>query len=195
MLIQKNFLRSKKSIHTVATEAIYQIPILRESHLLIALTKVIQRIERLRAGKNTTGWNFDNFKFIYGDLNDDFLKKEAIVIKLINEMQQKTLKCNGNFLTLLIPINFMVDENLFEQKFPQFDMSAHKEANYYDRLEKKLVNLNINTLNIFNAMKNDYRINGNEHFPINGEVHFNSYGHKFTAQQIFNYLLKNKIIN
>ena len=47
----KNFLRStKKSIRTV-TESIYQIPILKESHFLIAVTKVIGRIERRIAGK------------------------------------------------------------------------------------------------------------------------------------------------
>jgi len=192
----KNFLRSKKkSIHTVATETIYQIPILRQSHLLIAVTKIIQRIERRLAGKNTTGWNFDNFKFIYGDLNENFLKKEKIVTELINGMNQKTLECNGNLVTLLLPINFMVDKSLFELKFPHIDISTQNEANYYDRLEKKLLNLNINTLNIYNSMKNDYKVNGIDHFPTNGEVHFNSYGHNFTAEQIFKYLVKNKLIN
>ena len=30
----------------------------------------------------------------------------------------------------------MVNKNLFKQKFPEIEMSAYSEANYYDRLEK-----------------------------------------------------------
>tara|TARA_B100000902_G_C27271277_1_gene896376 strand:+ start:618 stop:1787 length:1170 start_codon:yes stop_codon:yes gene_type:complete len=192
----KNFLRSKKkSIHTIATEAIYQIPILRESHLLIAVTRVINKIELRIKGIGSGGWSFESFKFIYGDLDKNFLEREKIVINLINDMNQKTLKCKSNFITILLPISFMVNKDLFKKAFPDNDISLFNDANYYDRLEKKLINLNINTLNIFSSMKHDFNLKGINHFPNHGEVHFNSHGHNFTAEQIFNYLLKNKLIN
>ena len=190
-----NFLRSKKkSIHTVATETIYKIPILRESHLLIAITKIIRRVERKIGGKSATGWDFNNFKFIYGEYDQNFLEKEKIIIDLITEINLKSLSCNGNFVVLFLPINFMLMEEMFEIKFPQIKKLNNQLPLYYDRLEKKLKNLNIKYINIYDLMKKDFKIKGINHFPNSGEVHFNSYGHYFTSAEIYNFLLNNKLI-
>ena len=190
-----NFLRSKKkSIHTVATETIYKIPILRESHLLIAITKIIRRLERKIVGKSTAGWNFNNFKFIYGEYDQSFLEKEKITIDLINEINLKSLNCNGNFIVLFLPINFMLMEDMFKLKFPQIKKPSNRSPIYYNRLEKKLKNLNIKYINIYDLMKKDLETKGINHFPNSGEVHFNSYGHYFTSTKIYNFLLNNKLI-
>ena len=163
--------------------------------MLIAFTKVIRHIELKIKNISPSGWNFNNFKFIYGEYDDEFLRNEKLVLDLIYGLNLKMEKCNGNFIVLLLPINFMVNKDMFDIKFPNLKYSRNKTPVYYDRFNNQLESLKIRTINIYDSMQKDYEKNKIELFPKNGEVHFNSKGHYVTAKKIYEYMIKNSLIN
>jgi lysophospholipase L1-like esterase len=193
IFVDKNgFLKSSdREIHNILQENLFKIPILRNSHFLVAITKIVKKIEFKILGKNPSGWEESDFQHIYGIYTNSFLENEKLVFNMLENINNKILKCKKNFLILMLPINFMVNKDYLSMKFTKNSKLLKLEPNYYQRMEAILKKKNINYLNIYNLMKNKDSIN---FFPSSGEVHFNSKGNNFVANEIYNYLIDRNLI-
>ncbi len=186
-------IRSKVSdVKTEGVHLIYQIPILRESHFLICLNRVISanynslmKSSSTRAKRVSKGWGERPFDFILEESPSDENKvKEKLFIKLVQGMSDVAKEVNSRFIILMIPVNFQVEPDIFLEK-----VLASKEfgikRDYFKELEPKLERRGIQYINILEEMRRHPEV---KYFPRNGEVHFNPNGHKFTALK-----LKNKL--
>jgi lysophospholipase L1-like esterase len=166
-----------------ALEYIYSNKYLNESHLIVALGRVCDKI----FNKNKIDY-VDAYKFIYGDYDEKFLANEKIFIKLIEEMNSIITSKNAKFLVLMLPINFMVEPEKMSLFFPNTEKLKGLHSVYYNRLEKILGEKGINFLNIEKKMKEEMM---GPYFPKNGEPHFNPTGHSFTAEKLHDYFVNN----
>lgn len=179
----------KRGYTTVGVESIYRVPALRESHLAIVLGKTWDRFRNwFDPGDPSITRSFDH---IYGHYTDDFLKKEAISLKLLRAMNKLSKDNGSDFMVALLPMNVMVDNtkyNLSATYGASTLLAKYRKADsvYYKRLAKLLQERNIPAVDIESEMKRNKQ--QEPFFPANGEVHFNPKGHQFTAERIFAFL-------
>lgn len=195
---EAGYIKNKnKGLATVGVESIYRLPVLRESHLAVligkAWDKIVNKLED-RESELIVGESFDH---IYGQYTDEFLKKEAIFLNLIQAMNDLAKDHGSAFAVALLPMNVMVEKEKFDLSatygasiFPKQFQNA--ESVYYARLGKLLQGIGIAAIDIEREMKRSTR---GPFFPANGEVHFNANGHRFTAEQIFQFLQEQQLIN
>lgn len=193
---EAGYIRNRnKGITTVGVESIYRFPVLRESHLAILIAKawdkLIDKLENREAV--LVGEAFDH---IFGHYTEEFLKKEATFLKLIQAMNSLAKEHGSAFAVALLPMNVMVEKDKVDLSAtygvsalpPQFQ---NAESVYYTRLGKLLQEAGIPAIDIESAMKSSKR---GPYFPANGEVHFNPNGHRFTAEQILQFLKERQLI-
>lgn len=171
---------AQKDQKTAGVTGIYRIPILRESHFLVFLC---DRLEGLLSKSKTDvrhrGWGEDPFPFIFKETNDaEMTYQEGRFKKVVLGMAEAAQKNNSNFLVLMIPINFQVDEAFLSSVLGSDKFSIKR--NYFEELKPWLEENNIRHLDLLKAMK----ASGEHYFPLNGEVHFNPQGHGFAAKKI-----------
>ncbi len=97
----------------------------------------------------------------------------------------------GQFIVIMIPINFMVEPEKLNKVLPDNYNYKKLSSVYYSRLEVLLMNRNVDFINIEKSMKSS---NDGPFFPVNGEVHFNPNGNKFTAEQVYIWLAEHNIV-
>ena len=172
MLINK-----RRGLGTVGAEYIHHVPLLRESHFAVAIGHLLDR------------WLFPQvaeeqlaaFRHIFGDYSPEFLRQEAIFLKLVAGMRDETQAHGAKFMVVLLPINFMVQPELLAKVLPTSPDIGKLPSPYYDRLSLALAARQIEHINIDLEMRQDGRA---KFYPINGEVHFNPLGHQFVAEQL-----------
>jgi len=194
---EAGYIRNKnKGLTTVGTESIYRVPVLRESHLAIligkAWDKIADKLENREA--SLVGESFDH---IYGNYNEEFLRKEAIFLRLIRAMRDLAQDHGSEFVVALLPMNVMVEKEKFDLS-ATYGVSAlpkqfrNADSVYYARLGKLLEKSGIPAIDIESAMKHSKE---GPFFPANGEVHFNANGHRFVAEQVFKFLKSHQLID
>lgn len=179
-------LRNKSAgISTVGSEWIYKIPLLRESHLAVLVTKAWERLLKSAEGTKS-GYHDEAFAHIFGEYSDDFLVHEKDFIKLIIAMKMLAESNGSKFAVALLPINFMVEPEKLDSVLPGSSRFKGKNSVYYDRLQLELSSQNIATVNIEKLMRANQ--SDGPFFPKNGEVHFNPAGNKFAGMHIYDFL-------
>ena len=185
------YLRSKrKDYKTVATEDIYRVPILRDSHIAINL---FNQYSKLKGVSKDFGQVFDSH--IFQETDEKFDVKEKIFLRLIEGMNEFATQENIKFIIIMIPFNVELEPELIPKAFPHKIYKGIKleiKRDYYAELEQKVNKMRINSINLLNKMKQSPEKN---YFPRNGEGHFNPNGHLFTAKCIDDFLLKNRLLD
>ena len=165
---------------------LYKNEFLRESHLAIAIGRVSDRIFSFKKIDYV-----DAYKFIYGQYDAEFLEKETIFLRMIEAIRDEVVAEHSKFMVVMLPINFMIEPEKMDKFFPNTQKLKGLNSTYYNRLERMLDSKGIRYLNIEKSMKSNP---GGPYFPENGEPHFNSNGHSFTAEQLYNFLLENEMV-
>lgn len=179
-------IRSKvKNAKAIEVGSIYNIPVLRESHLFVLLAKKIDYLRNLyyNHGLNIS-WGEDPLPFILKEKNDEKMNgQEKSFLDLVKGMAGVARQNNAKFLILEIPINFQVDsaftKAVLGKEFPI-------KRDYFAEINPRLDKLGIRYLDLLDRMK----ASGGRYYPKNGEVHFNPQGHLFAAEQLADYLDK-----
>jgi hypothetical protein len=173
---------------TVGVEWFYRIPILRESQAFVFAGI---RLSRLLSHENVAAFWDNAFAHIFGDFTPEFLVKETAAVNLIDGIRRQAHAAGSEFAVVLIPINFMVDP----EKLPKVvGGSRYKKpkSDYYARLAGLLAARGISSINIGELMRASSE---GPFFPANGEVHFNTNGHRFTAQRIVDFLTSQHMLH
>lgn len=179
MLINK-----KRGLGTVGAEYIYHVPLLRESHFAVAIGHLLDRWLFPQVAED----HLAAFRHIFGDYSPEFLRQEAIFLRLVSGMRDLAQSHGAHFMVALLPINFMVQPQTLAKVLPTSLDIGKLPSPYYDRLSLALAARQIDYVNIDLAMRQDGRGN---FFPANGEVHFNPLGHQFVAERVFERLTAN----
>ncbi|MDC0146165.1 hypothetical protein OAH94_02310 [Amylibacter sp.] len=158
---------------------LHSIPILRESHLLVATVRVIDMLVSEPTDHS------EGYQFLYGLEQSEFAEQEIRYLNLIAGMQDLAEMNSIDFSVVLLPINFQIEPEKKDLFFSGMDRFDGLIPIYYDKLEHSLKMLGIEVLNIEKAMKSS---NSGPFFPANGEPHFNSNGHLFVAKALYKYL-------
>jgi lysophospholipase L1-like esterase len=166
---------------TVGVERYYRIPVLRESHLFIAVVRAVRRIVGARRKVVV-----EDYPHIFGLRDPSFAAKEAAFFDLVQGMKRETERRAARFAVLMIPFNFMVEPSFGVRMF-QIAPAEFRMVDYYARAEQTFTGLGISSLNLQRAMLAHPQ---EEFFPRNGEVHFNPRGHAFTAEIVADYLIR-----
>jgi hypothetical protein len=192
VVTENGYLKNKKrSAITVGTQFIYKIPVINNLHSFIFAGKILDRIINVIFKKRGYGYSSDFFYHYYGNYNKKFLKKEKQMFDLIEVMKIKLEKCGSNFIVINIPINFIIDPK-FLKVLPDDKIFKNKESIYHKRLEEKMINKNINFINITKMMLKDYNLDKNvDFYPENGEVHFNENGNYYVGEKIKDFIINN----
>lgn len=168
-------LRSKNEDEkTVGVGPIYKIPILRESHFAVWVSRRINRMS-----KGNCGWGKDPFPFILKSTSDpEMLVQEQLFLKIVKGMADISKANKAGFLILMIPINFQVDPDFLPKVLGNNSFSVKR--NYFSELKPKLEALDIKYFDLLEGMQ----VKPGHYYPSNGEVHFNPNGHRFVAESI-----------
>lgn len=197
---------------TVGVESIYRIPLLRESHLLIGVSRklgiwwnsALASIIRMPpVGYSAVyypqlfGKSAERFyQKYYGknteQMDTDFSQQEMLFKRLVIGMKD-TAEANGaKFIILQCPANFVVDPEQFlpiNFKVPD-EADAIKagdlklERDYDVTLKPFFDQAGIPTVSLLQEMQKT----PGAYFPPNGEVHMNPAGHALTARVLSEYL-------
>lgn len=218
---ENGIIRSNRNDNkTVGAEFIYRLPLLRESHFLIALVnKMTFYLSRLEARLNSStlpppGYSVVYYPQIFGSSTEAFYQKyyhqtapeviagfkakEEIFRKIVERMDQVAVENGAKFLLLMIPFNFEVQPEKFNQiifrdKEEYGLIKTFKDklpVDYFNLLKPTLAEKGIKYIDVLELMKT----NPGHYYPDNGEVHLNPAGHIFVADQLQKYLLINKLI-
>jgi len=174
-------IRSKvKDNKTVGVEFVYKIPIIRESHLAIFFARIIETMtKKFEKQYANNGWGENPFEFILEEKsNEENSKREKLFQKLVKGMNSVAAENQAKFLLLMITINFQVDNSLLPKVIGNNNYSVKR--NYFEEIKPILKENKIYYLDLLEEM----RQNPSKYFPDNGEVHFNSKGHEFTANML-----------
>ncbi len=146
-------IRSKvKDAKTIEVKSIYNIPILRESHLLILLAKKIDYWRALASNHSSDrGWGEEPFPFILKEKNDEKMSSQEMnFLNIIKGMAEVARKNDAEFLILEIPLNFQVDPS-FTKIVLGKQVSIKRD--YFSEINPKLERLGIKYLNLLDKMK------------------------------------------
>jgi hypothetical protein len=89
---------------------------------------------------------------------------------------------NADFLVLMIPVNFQVDEAFLPRVLPPGHWRVQR--NFFEEMKPRLESYGIGYLDLLQKMKE----RPGSYFPPNGEVHFTAAGHHFAAACLKEYL-------
>ena len=170
-------INKQRGLGTVGAEYIYHVPLLRESHLAVAIGHVLDRLFFPQVAED----HLAAFRHIFGYYSPEFLSREALFLKLVTGMRDQAQSRGAHFMVVLLPINFMVQPQLLAKVLPTSPDLAKLPSPYYDRLSLALATRRIEYVNIDLDMRLDGRA---KFFPVNGEVHFSPLGHQFVAEQL-----------
>jgi len=211
-----------KEDDTVGYEYIYKIPLLRESHFFIAAGKLTQKIYDHFSSKITSSKTYEvpsglsvaTFPQIFGDdayrfrekykayykIMDQYVppleEREKFFHELVLGMNKIAKDINSDFMVLMIPMNFQVEPEYF-LPFYFKEPGENKEIlngtislkrDFFKELSQYLESNNIKYINLLNEM----REHSDKYYPRSREMHFNTKGHEFTANVIYEYLADNK---
>jgi hypothetical protein len=162
---------------TVASEWVYRVPVLRESHLAVLANRVALRVlgfERVNAG-----WGENAFRWILRPKSDSsMLAAERRFRDLIIGMDALAAAYHSEYLVLMIPMNIQVDQRFLPRVMGSGSFSIKRD--YYRELQPWLDSVGIPYINVLGAMQ----AAPGHYFPENGEVHLNVEGHEFVARQM-----------
>ncbi|MEW6365243.1 MAG: hypothetical protein AB1714_11485 [Acidobacteriota bacterium] len=165
---------------TAGWEFIYRIPVLRESHFLVLLNKTLFGQARHLPSKHRQirmkGLD-DPFPLIMQKVSDpETRRKEVLFMKLVRGMRDVAADGGARFIVVMIPINFQVQPELKSLVVAPEKYQVRRD--YFAELSPKLDVQAIPHLNMLERMT---AVPG-EYFPRNGEFHYNSNGHAYTAR-------------
>jgi len=190
LFVQDGFLRTLTLDQKAAGgEFVYRLPILRQSHLCIAINRLVNRLVMPPDLYGKTATN-RTYRHIFGEDSAEFFEKERIFLKLIQGMKHISEANNAKFLVLMIPFNFEVNPPRFQKAMQRYGVSSVKK-DYYSELELILKGMNIPFINLLNEMRS---IPQKGFYPRNGEVHLNAAGHRFVAAKLKEFLLNHNWI-
>ena len=157
-------------------EMIHALPFLRESHVFVAIARVIDvfMVEKVTSG--------ESYNFLFGLDHPGFSEQEAIYIDLIKGMLKLCAEMDVDFDVVLLPINFLVEPDKMHFFFNGMEKFDGLESTYYEDLSSRLEFLGVDVMNVETLMKES---SDGPFFPANGEPHFNTNGHLFVARKIF----------
>ncbi len=213
-------IRSKKSDNkTVGSEFIYRIPVLRESQLLILLSKKFEYykekiVMRLEENKNlsappsgasvywypqifgaSAGKVYEKYNSTYLQRRSEFNQKELLFKKLLEGMRDATEEHGIKFAVLMVPFNFQVEPEYFLPKV--FALPDEQKAIRNGEIliaenyfETIKTELEKERIKYLDILGPMRRANG-KYYPRNGEVHFNPNGHNFVAEIIKRFIIEN----
>ena len=174
--------------YTVAVEKVYRFPVLRESHFVILLSTRISRLftQLARPTNPNRGWGNNPFPYILKSKSDAaMLDKEHLFLKLVKGMSSVANESGAQFMVLMLPVNFQVEPHFLPKVLGSNKFCIQR--NYFAELKPKLDAMEVAYLDMLEKMTS---IPG-RYYPRNGEVHFNPEGHRFTAEQIVQFLDRN----
>lgn len=213
-------IRSKKSDNkTVGSEFIYRIPVLRESQLLILLSKKFEYYKekvamRLRNRRNlslpppgaSVYWYpqvfgasaekvYEKYNSTYLQRRSEFDQKELLFKKLLEGMRDLTRENGIKFAVLMIPFNFQVEPGYFLHKVFALPDEQKAIKNGEILIEENYFDrieegLEKKGIKCLDLLGPMRRANG-KYYPRNGEVHFNPDGHIFVAEAIKWFIIEN----
>ena len=170
---------------------LYKIPLLRNSHLLILLNNVLlgERLFELLNLNHLKNFDYtiggDTFPFVLElkdatpemkfEFAEKMLIKERYFRKLVTGMNELAIEKNIRFLIALIPMNFQA---MPAEKIHIWDDFKLRDTNYFDILKPWLSKEKIEYYDILTMMKET----PGEYFPVNGELHFTTSGHRAVAK-------------
>jgi lysophospholipase L1-like esterase len=177
---------------TVGTEAIYRVPVLRESHLIVLLNRIVNRYWVRAAGPpgqdalSAPGRAVHPFDPILGaPPSARTVGQQRMLMKLIQGMQDASREAGAEFLLLMIPINFQVEPEFLPlvlgERHVLGPAAFRIQRDPFAEMEPALQDMKVPHVNLLRAMKEHPE---QKYFPRNGEVHFNPNGHRFTAETI-----------
>ena len=123
---------------TVGLESVYRVPLLRDSHLAVAIGKAWDKLTQGTATTASTRIG-ESFEHIFGWYSDEFLHKEAIFLRLLQALHQLCQDHDIPFVAALLPMNVMVEKEkadltaTYGRSVWSKDM-ANAESVYYARL-------------------------------------------------------------
>ncbi len=182
-------IRSKvRDEKTVGDNGIYRIPLLRESHFIILMSRCFDTLLKNMSPAYDNNWEKKMFPFIFKKRNTTLMQAQSnIFIKLVKGMSFIASQEHADFIVLEIPLNFQVEPKLMRKILgEQFPL----ERDYFAEINPLFDKMHIRYINLLDKM----RKSKGKYFPRNGEVHFNPMGHRFAAEQLANYLLKSGIV-
>ena len=191
IVTEEGYIRNKeRSDITVGTALIYKIPVINNLHSFVLAGRVIDKIFNNIFKKGGVGYSSKIFEHYYGIYSEDFLEKEKKIFQIIEAMKVKLEKCGSNLIVVDIPINFVIEPNLLAKVIPNNTSFKNKKSVYHERLERKMLDKNIDFINITKTMLKDYSLNKNINFyPSVGEVHFNENGNYHVAEKIKEHII------
>ena len=211
-------IRSKKADNkTVGAEAVYRIPVLRESQLCIAVANklelLIDKIKERLTNKTSSppGSSVVFYPQLFGEsagrfyakyyskspqqMLEDYSKQEEIFKKIVVAMKDESRKNSAEFILAMIPFNFQVEPEYFMPLIfkDSEEASAIKSGevrlkdDYFESLKPYFDSQQVRYVDILKLM----REKPGRYYPRNGEVHLNPDGHRFMAEQLKDYIERN----
>jgi lysophospholipase L1-like esterase len=180
---------------TVGTDAIYQVPVLRESHLLVLMNRKLSTFcsfgskGKAKVDRALIGWGSDPFPFILRSSTDreDLREKERLFRELVKGMSEVSKRGGAEFVLLMIPINFQVDPKFLPKVVGSSKFRVQR--NYFEELKPMLDAASIKYLDMLQLMS---AVSG-KYYPQNGEVHFNPKGCAYTAECLKRFLEQHRL--
>ena len=165
---------------TVGVERIYRVPVLRESHVAVFLSRLAEAAYRRWAApaeaRSPTPLRFP--VLVSPELAPATAAKLDTIVRLAEGMQAEAQTIGARVLVLLIPVNFQVDPAFLTPVFGTAASTTRVRRDPFEVLEPALARRHIPTVNLLRAMRAHPET---RYFPMNGEVHFNPAGHRFAA--------------
>ncbi len=186
--------------HTVGHEWIMRFPLLRESHLLVRLSRRLEDLARDSRRKtprhDSAGGGHDYGEEYFSMILDPkregrvTAEREELLLELVYGMEAECASRDIGFLLLMIPVNFQVHEDLLRDRdvvrHQGLPLGATIDRNFFDEIKPALDERGVSHLDMLEAMKG----RAERFYPSNGEVHFNAEGHRFTAVTLMQLLLE-----
>lgn len=174
-----------------ANMAIYKIPIIRNSHLLVLISQFIFGERWLKLLNIEEKKHFDfalggspfvlelkelSFKYRYY-LEQNLEKKDMYFKRLVGGMAELSRENNIRFMVKMTPMHFQV---MPRDKFPLWTGFRFRKRDYFSAFTPWLRENGIEYVDIREKMK--ARPGG--YYPPNGEIHYNKEGHGFAAKRL-----------
>lgn len=169
---------------TAGTQAVYRIPLLRESHLAILINRTLVKLFSSDSSDDSSqAWGENPFPYILRAESDlDWMQeREADFKELVKGMERLANENDAEFLVTMIPVNFQVEPD-FLTHVVGTGFSIQRDL--FDEMEPWIEEEGIPYINILKAMQAE----PGHYYPDNYEVHFNPQGNEFTAVQIAQFL-------
>ena len=174
-----------------ANMAIYKIPIIRNSHLLVLVNQFVLGERMLKffniKKKRHFGFAVGGYSFVIEPVNfkpefrafveENLAIKDRYFKMLMKGMDAICKENNIKFMIKMTPMHYQV---MPRDRFALWSQFRLKEKDYFTGFMPWLEENSIEYVNIRDKMK---EVPG-EYFPLNGEIHYNKEGHDFAAKYL-----------